>query len=100
HYTASCDMSDRTGPLNALSALFREQFRQRADDAVGLHGGVGGQAVAMYVDPDGVDAEPLRRDDFPFQIVTDHPGLGCGDAERLHGVQIGALVRLAETVLA
>ena len=54
----------------------------------------------MDVDPDRVDAEPLRRHDFPFQIVADHPGLGCGDAERLHGVQIGALVRLAEAVLA
>ena len=43
-------------------------------------------------------AKPLRRHDFPFQIVADHPGLGCGDAERLHGVQIGALFRLAEAV--
>ena len=66
----------------------------------GLIGGARGQAVAMDVDPDRVDAEALRRHDFPFQIVADHPGLGRGDAERLHRVQIGALLRLAETVLA
>ena len=44
-------------------------------------------------------AETLRRLDLPFQIVADHPGLGRGDAERFHGVQIGALFRLAEAVL-
>ncbi len=68
--------------------------------AIGPDGGIRRQAFAVNVDPDGIDAEALRRFDFPFQIVADHPCLRCGDAERLHGVQIGALVWFAETMLA
>ena len=41
-----------------------QQLGQRADDAVGLGGGVRRQAVAMDVDPDRVDAKALRRHDF------------------------------------
>ena len=59
-----------------------------------------GQAIAVRIDPDRIDAEALRHLDFPFQIVADHPGLGRRHAQRLHGVQVGALVRLAETMLA
>jgi len=36
--------------------------------------------------------------DFPFEIVADHPGLGRGHIQRLHGMQIGASVRLARWV--
>ena len=49
----------------------------------------------MDVDPDRVDAEPLRRHDLPFEIVADHPGVFRADAEPLHRMQIGALPRLA-----
>src|SRR5262245_22265783 len=54
----------------------------------------------MHVHPDRVDAEALRRHDFPFQIVADHPGIPGGDAEHVQRSQIGALFGLAETVLA
>src|SRR4029079_16780489 len=81
-------------------SLAGKKFRQRPDDAVGLDGGARRQAIAMHVDPDGVDAETLRGYNFPFQIVADHPGLGRGDAERFHRVQIGALLRLAKAMLA
>ena len=49
----------------------------------------------MGIEPNGIDAEPLRRLDLPFQIVADHSVVACGDTERVHGVQIGALFRLA-----
>src|SRR4249919_2061587 len=88
------------GTAKASRCFVREQLGQRADDAVGPDRGARRQAVAVHVDPDRVDAEPLRCHDFPFQIVADHPGVARGDAERLHGVQIGALLRLAKTVLA
>src|SRR6266852_9949741 len=84
----------------AASALDRQQFRQRADNAIGLNGGFRGQAFAVCIDPDGIDTKALRHFDFPFQIVTDHPGLGCRYAERLHGMLVGALVRFAEAMLA
>src|SRR4051812_41560126 len=54
----------------------------------------------MDVHPDRIDAEALRRLDLPFQIVADHPGIVRPDTERLHGVEIGALFRLAKAVLA
>src|SRR2546430_1475694 len=54
-----------------------QQLTERADDAVGLDDRAFGQAVAMHVDPDRIDAEALRRHDFPFQIVADHPGVFC-----------------------
>src|SRR5207244_2333070 len=60
--------------------LARHEFGQRADDAVGLDGRAFGQALAMHVDPDRIDAEALRRHDLPFQIVADHPGVFGGDA--------------------
>src|SRR6516165_3815405 len=44
-----------------------------------------------------VDAEALRRHGFPFEIVADHPGIPGGDAERVHCVQIDALLGRAET---
>src|ERR1700730_4389510 len=84
----------------SLSALDRQQLGQRADDAIGLDRGTRGQAYSVSIDPDGIEPKALRRFDFPFQIVTDHPGLGCGYPQRLHGVPVGALVRLAETMLA
>ncbi len=34
----------------------------------GFTAGVRRQAVAMHVDPDGVDAEPLRRHDFHSRL--------------------------------
>ena len=52
--TASC-----FGAAKASCCFVGQQFRQRADDAVGLDRGARGQAVAMDVDPDRVDAEPL-----------------------------------------
>src|SRR5215470_9797404 len=84
---------------DAIASLW-EQFSERADDAVRLHGRARRQAVAMDVHPDGVDAKLLRHLDFPFEIVADHPGVGGGDAERVHGVQVGTLLRFAKAVLA
>src|SRR5689334_1479837 len=83
-----------------LSVAGRQKLRERADDAVGFHGRTWRQAVAMDVHPDGIDAEPLRRLDFPFEVVADHPGIPGADAECFHRMQIGALLRLAETMLA
>src|ERR1700738_5472539 len=88
------------GAAKASCCFVRQQLRQRADDPVRLDGGVGGQAVAMRIHPDRIDAKALRRFDFPFEIVADHPGLGGGYTQRLHGMPVGALVRLAETMLA
>src|SRR4029079_2034811 len=76
-------------------SLAGKKFRQRPDDAVGRDPGGRRHAVCIAVDPDRVDAETLRGYNFPFQIVADHPGLGRGDAEGFHRVQIGAIVRLA-----
>src|SRR5689334_18836736 len=94
----ACGISSRPRKQSRRSG--RHQFAQRTNDAIGLHGRPLWQAVAMHVDPDRIDAEPLRHLDFPFQIVTDHPGVARGDAERCHGMVIGALLGLAETMLA
>jgi hypothetical protein len=71
-----------------------------ADDAVGADWAVGRQADAVAVVPDRVDAEPLRCHDLPFKVVADHPGLVRPDSEHFHRMSVGALLGLAETVLA
>jgi hypothetical protein len=53
----------------------------------------------MRIHADRIDAETLRRFDFLFEIVADHP-VGRGDAERLHGMEVGTLFRFAEPMLA
>ena len=83
-----------------MPSLDRQQLRQRADDPIGLDGGFRGQALAVRIHPDRIDTKALRHLDFPFEIVADHPGLGCGYTQRLHGMPVGALVRFAETMLA
>ena len=78
----------------------KQQLGQRPDDAVGPGRRIGWQALPIAVVPDRMDAETLRRRHFPFEIVADHPGLSGFDAERVHGVGIGALFGFAESVLA
>src|SRR6202030_102158 len=78
----------------------RQQLGQRADDAVGPDRRTLGQPEPVAVIPDRIDAEALRRDDLPFEIVADHPGLVRRDAERSERMAIGLLLRLAEAVLA
>jgi hypothetical protein len=63
-----------------------QQLREAADDAVGADRRVGRQADAVAVVPDRIDAEPLRRLDFPFQMVADQSGIRGFDAERTHRV--------------
>jgi hypothetical protein len=58
---------------------------------------VSGQASRVRIEPDGMNSEALRRAHLPFQMVADHPGLMRTAVERLQGMQIGALIRLAET---
>src|SRR6202163_3681609 len=88
-------------PPQPLSALDRgEQLCQRADDPIGLDGRLRAQAFCVCIHPDGVDTEALRHFDFPFKIVTDHPGLGCCYTQGLHCMLVGAFVRFAETMLA
>src|SRR6202165_3010226 len=77
-----------------------EQLCQRADDPIGLDGGFRGQALSVCIHPDGIDTEALRHFDFPFKIVTDHPGLGCCYTQGLHCMLVGPFVRFAETMLA
>ena len=45
-------------------------------------------------------AEPLRRDDLPFEIVADHPRLARADPEHFHCMTVSSLLGLAEPVLA
>src|SRR5690606_41010771 len=71
-----------------------------ADDAVGADVHAGREALAEVVVPDAEYAEPLWGRDLPFEVVADHPGVLGMDAERLHGVAVGALLRLAEAGLA
>ena len=59
-----------------------------------------GQANAVAVVPDRVNAEALRADDFPFEVVADHPGLLRPDSEHFHRMLVGPLLGLAEAVLA
>src|ERR1700719_1688324 len=82
------------------TAGLRQQFRQAADDAVGADRRIRGQPDAIAVVPDRVDPEALRRDDLPFEIVADHPGVLGPDPERRHRMAIGLLLGFAETVLA
>ena len=50
--------------------------------------GIRGQPDAIAVIPDRVNPGTLRGDNFPFEVVADHPGLVRADAEGLpsHGV--------------
>src|SRR5580700_113954 len=80
--------------------VLREQFRQGADDPVGADWRIRRQADAIAVIPDRIDAEPLRRDHLPFEIVANHPGVVRRDPKRGERVTIGLLLRLAEAVLA
>jgi len=59
-----------------------------------------GQANAVAVVPDRVNAEALRADDFPFEVVADHPRLVRADSELFHCMLVGPLLGLAEAVLA
>ena len=79
---------------------YSSNSRQAADDAVGADGGIGGQADPVAIVPDCVNAEALRGDDFPFEVVADHPGVVRADSERFHRMIVGPLLGLAETVLA
>ena len=56
--------------------------------------------LPFAVEPDRMDAQPLRRLDFPFQVVANHPSLLRLGVQRLKCVRVGAFFRLAETVLA
>ena len=40
-----------------------------------------GQADAVAIVPDRVDAEPLVCHDLPFKVVADHPGLVRADSD-------------------
>jgi len=47
-----------------------------------------------------LNAEALRADDFPFEVVADHPRLVRADSELFHCMLVGPLLGLAEAVLA
>jgi hypothetical protein len=66
----------------------------------GRIGESGGQADAVAVVPDCVNAEALRGDDFPFEVIADHPGLVRANSEHFHRMGVGPFLGLAEAVLA
>src|SRR5689334_20343310 len=86
--------------MRSRTSRLRQQVRQFAADPVGSRGGAFRQSVAMHIHPDRVDTEALGSNDFPFQIVADHPCVRGVDAKRLQCMAIGLLVRLAEALLA
>src|SRR4030095_9063242 len=72
------------------------QIGEPPDDSIRLHWMSGRQAPAPDIDPDPIDALSLRLSDVPLEIVTDHPGIGGGDAERIERTGIHPGIRLAE----
>src|SRR5512140_2116116 len=88
---------DRNGSSESRKFL-AQQFRKLTYDAIRLHRAAFRQSLTVWVVPDRMDAELLRRRHFPLQIVADHPGLMRFDSQRGHGVQIGARLGLAKTM--
>src|SRR5579872_6520106 len=70
------------------------------DDALGLLRGVARYAGVVGVVPDAAEPELLRRHDFPFVVVADHPGIGCRRAEPFERMAVDGGLGLALTELA
>ena len=47
-----------------------------------------------------MNAKTLRGDDFPFEVIADHPGLVRANSEHFHRMGVGPFLGLAEAVLA
>src|SRR5215469_8570811 len=53
-----------------------QKFQQPANDAVRTDRGSGvSPTLPITIMPDRIDAEPLGRCDFPFEVIADHRGL-------------------------
>jgi hypothetical protein len=88
----------RIGSTPRGSATAAVPTRRRID-AVGANWGIGGQADAVAIVPDRVNAEALRGDHYS-RFVADHPGVVQADSELFHCMLVGPLLGLAEAVLA
>ena len=47
-----------------------------------------------------MNAEALRGDDLPFEVIADHPGPVRADSEHFHRLVVGSFLGLAEAVFA
>ena len=53
----------------------------------------------MCVHPHGIDAHPLSAVNVPFEIVSNHPGVGRCHTEDIEGVQECSFIRFTDPEL-